>query len=57
MVANRVYQAPLTPEKQQLPVDPYDNQSGELERTGAALPFTGRDLDDDATLISWDTVE
>ena len=57
MVANRTYQAPLTPAKQQLPVDPYDNQSGELERTDAALPFTGRDLDDDPTLISWDTID
>ena len=57
MAANRVFQAELEPDKQQLPVDPYDNQSGELERTGAALPFTGRDLDDDATLLRWDTVE
>ena len=57
MAANRIFQGSLSPEKQQLPVDPFDNQSGELERTGAPLPFTGRDLDDTATLISWDEIE
>ena len=57
MAANRTFHAQIEPERQQLPVDPFDNQSGELERTGAPLPFTGRDLDDDATLLKWESVE
>ena len=31
MVANRVFEAPLQPEKQFLRADPYDNQAGEVE--------------------------
>lgn len=56
MVANRVFQAPLTPEKHFLRVDPYDNQSGELERSGAELPFTMRQLDGIAHLVSYETI-
>ena len=52
MAANRVYQAELEPKKSALRVDPFDNQSGELERTGAALPFTMRQLGGDAELIA-----
>ena len=52
MAANRVYQAELVPEKTQMRADPFDNQSGEVERTGAALPFTMRELDCDAELLS-----
>ncbi len=51
MVANRVYQAELEPKKSQLRWDPFDNQSGEIERVGAALPFTGRQIDCDAEMI------
>lgn len=54
MVANRRFQAPLTPAMHALRVDPYDNQSGELERIGAALPFTGRDLDGDGLLVGFE---
>ena len=54
MVANRRFQAPLTPAMHTLRVDPYDNQSGELERIGAALPFTGRDLDGDGFLVGFE---
>lgn len=57
MVANRVYQAPLTPEKHALRVDPYDNQSGEMERRGADAPFNGRQLNDDGELLAWEDVE
>lgn len=56
MVANRAYQAELTPPKQALPFDPFDNQSGEVERVGAALPFTGRELDDSAELVGYETL-
>ncbi len=52
MVANRCFQGELTPVKQQLRIDPYDNQSGELELADpSARPFTGRDLDTDMSLI------
>jgi hypothetical protein len=54
MAANRLFQAELTPEKQQLRVDPYDNQSGEMERTGAELPFTMRQLDGRARLVCYE---
>lgn len=54
MAANRTFQAELTPAKQQLRVDPYDNQSGELEREGAPLPFTMRQLDGRARLVSYE---
>ena len=54
MVANRDFQAPLTPELHTLRVDPYDNQSGELERIGADLPFTMRQLDGHAKLIDFE---
>ena len=52
MAANRVYQAELTPEKTQLRVDPFDNQSGEIERIGAELPFTMRQVDCDVELLA-----
>ena len=51
MVANRVFEAETDPVGQALRLDPYDNQSGELERDGAPLPFTGRELD-----MEWRTV-
>lgn len=57
MVANCRFQASLTPEKSALRVDPYDNQSGELERAGAEVPFTGRDLDGDAELVSYEELD
>jgi len=56
MAANRVYQADLEPEMHVLRVDPYDNQSGEVERIGAELPFTMRQLDGRAKLISAKTL-
>ena len=52
MAANRKYQAELLPCKKQLRGDPFDNQSGEMEREGAPLPFTVRQLNGDAQLIS-----
>ncbi len=51
MAANRRFEASLEPAKQCFRVDPYDNQAGELERTGAAEAFTGRDLDCDALMV------
>lgn len=56
MVANRSFQAPLLPEKQAFRVDPYDNQSGEMERLNAA-PFNGRQLDEDGTLLSYEDMD
>lgn len=52
MAATRMFQAPLTPEMHALRVDPYDNQSGEMERIGAEKPFTMRQLDGRARLIA-----
>ena len=57
MVANRQFQAELVPEMHALRVDPYDNQSGELERIGAELPFTGRQLDGDAILVEYEDLD
>lgn len=54
MAANRVYQAPLEPMMDALRVDPFDNQSGEIERVGAREPFTGRQLDGDAELTAFE---
>ncbi len=56
MVANREFQAPLNPEIGALRVDPYDNQSGEIERIGAALPFTMRQIDGSARLLEFETL-
>ncbi len=56
MVANRVFQAPLTPEMHALRVDPYDNQSGEMEHIGAEMPFTMRQLDGDAAMVACETL-
>lgn len=56
MAANREYQAPLTPELNVLRVDPYDNQSGEMELIGAELPFTMRQLNGRAKLLEWETL-
>lgn len=52
MAANRAYQADMEPKKQVLRVDPFDNQGGELERAGAELPFTMRQLGGDVELIA-----
>ena len=53
MVANRRYQAALYPPMEKLRVDPYDNQSGEIERAAPDAPaFTGRDVDTDMTLTA-----
>ena len=52
MVANRAFQAAMQPEISALRVDPYDNQAGEVERIGAELPFTMRQIDGRAKLIS-----
>ena len=56
MAANRVYQAELEPPKTQLRVDPFDNQSGEIERIGAAQPFTMRQMDCDVELLACQTL-
>lgn len=53
MAATRAYQAEMKPELHALRVDPYDNQSGEMERIGAPLPFTMRQLNGRAKLISF----
>lgn len=56
MVANSRYQAPFDPPANHFRFDPYDNQSGELCRTGAEYPFTGRQLDGDADLVEYHEV-
>ena len=52
MAANQAYQAEFVHPGKQLRVDPFDNQGGEMEREGAQLPFTYRQLNGDADLIS-----
>lgn len=54
MAAAQAYQAPLSPEMHALRVDPYDNQSGEMELIGAEKPFTMRQLDGRARLLACD---
>lgn len=56
MTAVTRYQEPLEPELHMLRTDPFDNQSGEIERIGADLPFTMRQLNGRARLISSDRV-
>ena len=56
MAANRAYQAEMEPEKSALRVDPFDNQSGELERAGAEFPFTMRQLGGDVEMISCEDI-
>ena len=52
MVANRRYQAEIAPAMRHFRVDPFDNQSGEIECLEAEQGFTGRQVDGDATLLS-----
>jgi len=52
MAATRVYQAEFEPKKQQLRMDPFDSQSGEIECAGAEYPFTMRQHSGDADLIA-----
>ena len=52
MAANRRYQAEITPPSRHFRVDPFDNQSGEIECLDAAEGFTGRQIDGDATLVA-----
>lgn len=54
MVANRAFQAELTPNLSVLRVDPYDNQGGEVECIGAILPLTMRQIDGRAKLICFE---
>lgn len=56
MAANRSYQAEIEPALTGLRVDPFDNQSGELERIGAEYPFNGRQTDNDISMISFEEV-
>lgn len=57
MAATRRFMAPLTPAMDAFRWDPYDNQSGEIERIGAPLPFTGRQIDDDNTMIACEELD
>lgn len=56
LVANCRYQAPLDPPTPFFRVDPFDNQSGEIHRVGTEEAFTGRVVDGDAELISYEEV-
>ena len=56
MAANRRFEAPFAPASEAFRYDPYDNQSGEVERVGAGQPFTGRDLDGGADLVTCETI-
>lgn len=52
IAANRIFEAELSPAGDALRVDPYDNQTGELERVGAILPFQNSDLHTEYKLLS-----
>ena len=54
MVANRAFQAPLTPAKQSWRADPYDNQTGEIELEGVGLSFDERD--GEAVMVKYETL-
>lgn len=56
MVANRQFQATFQPEMHALRADPYDNQSGEIERIGAPQPLTMRQLGGHAHLVAAETL-
>ena len=49
LVFNRACQKPLTPDKRFPRIDPYDNQTGEIEC--GAKGFNGRETDGDITLV------
>ncbi|MCI2046110.1 MAG: transglutaminase-like domain-containing protein [Faecalibacterium sp.] len=49
MVANRAFEAPLTPPKTSWRADPYDNQGGEIELEGVGL--TGQMYDTEIELV------
>lgn len=56
MAATSAYQAELTPEIAVLRTDPFDNQSGEIERIDAEQPFTMRQLNGKARLVAVETL-
>lgn len=56
MASCSAYQAPLNPPKQALRADPFDNQGGEIERIGAPLPFTMRQIDSTMALVDMQPV-
>ena len=56
IAANRVYQGEMLPKKQAIRVDPFDNQGGELERTGAEVPFNMRQMGGDVTMIALESL-
>ncbi len=53
MAANRAFQAALQPDLTALRADPYDNQSGEIERIGAEMSFSMRQTDTSAELAEY----
>ena len=57
LAAARSFMAAFEPASGFLRLDPTDNQSGEIERIGAALPFTGREVDDRQVLVRWEDAE
>ena len=52
LVANCRYQESITPPVEHFRVDPFDNQSGEIELVGAEVAFNGRQVDGDADLVA-----
>ena len=46
----------MAPQKQALRVDPFDNQSGEMERIGAEVPYTMRQMCGDVDMIACETL-
>ncbi|MCR4885246.1 MAG: transglutaminase domain-containing protein [Clostridiales bacterium] len=53
MAANRCFMADLTPDMQTLRRDPYDSQSGEMERVGSTEPLQPSDYTRDAELVQF----
>ena len=56
MAANRCFMADLTPPLQGLRRDPYDNQSGEMERVGSTQPLQPSDYAREMELVAFDVL-
>lgn len=57
MAANRIFMADLTPSMNHFRYDPYDNQSGEIERIGECPALLGKQIQDDVRLVGYEDVD
>lgn len=57
MAACRCFMAPVDPDNDQLRLDPYDLQTGEIERIGALYPLMGAQIRSEQRLISMKDID